>query len=188
MTGARPNSDVELQGYSQNHFGTAGFSNDLTPVDRSGATDANGAITFSDLRPASNTRLRARMTGCTYTNQSDVIEVRAQETLDVRRTGTRAYTFSGRSIPAREGGLIVSLYRIVGSPCAAGVEPRSCPGEVFVGQARAVALGAAGQGRYSIRITFPARDHNVRDEFVVKTGRDAQNAPGRSNARSLLIF
>jgi len=106
----------------------------------------------------------------------------------VRRTGTRAYTFSGRSIPAREGGLIVSLYRIVGSPCAAGVEPRNCPGEVFVTQARAIGRGIPGEGLYSIRVTFPARDQNVRDEFVVKTGRDAQNAPGRSNARSLIIF
>jgi hypothetical protein len=179
---------VELQGYSQNHYGTANFDNDPTPVDRSGVADANGSVTFNDLRPASNTRLRARMRGCTYDGNSGVINVRAQETLQVTRNGVRTYTFSGRSIPARPGGLIVSLYRIVGSPCAAGVEPRSCPGEVFLGQSRAVALGQQGEGLYSIRITFPARDSNVRDEFVVKTGQDAQNAPGRSNVRSLLIF
>jgi hypothetical protein len=51
-----------------------------------------------------------------------------------------------------------------------------------------VSLGAPGEGLYSVRITFPPADQNVRDEFVVKTGRDAQNAPGRSNVRSLAIF
>ena len=49
-----------------------------------------------------------------------MINVRAQETLQVTRISTRTYTFSGRSIPARPGGLIVSLYRIVGSACALG--------------------------------------------------------------------
>ncbi|MFN2523707.1 MAG: hypothetical protein ABR614_10415 [Mycobacteriales bacterium] len=186
--GARPGSTVDLQGYSQDHFGSQGFFNDPTPVDRTGTADSSGSVTFSDLRPASNTRLRARMAGCTYTGNTDVIEVRAQETLTVQRTGARSYTFSGRSIPARPGGLIVSLYRITGQACAAGVEPSRCPGETFIGQARAVALGQNGEGLYSIRITFPPRDTNVRDEFVVKTGRDAQNAPGRSNVRSLLIF
>jgi len=189
VSGVPAGARVELQGYSQNHYGTANFNNDPTPVDRAGNADSAGSITFSDLRPASNTRLRARhaVAGCAFGN-SDVINVRAQETLTVVRNGPRTYTFSGRSIPARPGGLIVSLYRIVGSPCAAGVEPRSCPGEVFIGQGRAVALGQPNEGLYSIRKTFGAADQNVRDEFVVKTGQDAQNAPGRSNARSLLIF
>jgi hypothetical protein len=187
VSGATPNATIELQGYSQNHYGTANFDNDPTPVDRTGKADSNGSVTFNDLRPASNTRVRARQAGCTFGN-SDVIEVRAQETLQVTRNGVRTYTFSGRSIPARPGGLIVSLYRIVGSACAAGVEPSTCPGEKFVGQARAVALGLPGEGLYSIGVTFPRADQNVRDEFVVKTGRDAQNAPGRSNARSLLIY
>ena len=186
VTGATPSATIELQGYSQNHEGTMTFEKDPTPIDRVGTADANGAVTFSDLRPASNTRVRARQKGCTFGN-SQVIEVRAQETLEVRRVGDRTYVFSGRSIPAREGGLIISLYRIVGAACQPGVEPRNCPGERLIGQGRAQALGAANEGLYSIRITFPARDENVRDEFVVKTGRDAQNAPGRSNARSLLI-
>jgi len=187
VTGAAASATVELQGYSQNHQGDVTFDNDPTPIDRTGRADNNGTVTFNDLRPSSNTRLRARQLNCTYNNQSDVIEVRAQETLEVVRTGSRAYTFRGRSIPAREGGLIVSLYRIIGSACPAGVEPSRCPGEKFIGQARAVSLGSPGQGLYSIRIVFPAADQNKRDEFVVKTGRDAQNAPGRSNARSLLI-
>jgi hypothetical protein len=174
---------VELQGYSQNHYGTNGFDNDRTPVDRSGVADSNGAITFSDLRPASNTRVRAREVSCAF-GPSSVIEVRATETLQVRRTGTREYVVSGTSVPAREGGLLVSLFRITGRSCAAGVEPRECPGEVFLGQGR-----ASGQnGAYSVPVRFPASDDHVRDEFVVKTGRDAQNAPGRSNVRSLLIY
>ena len=187
VTGATPTATIELQGYSQNHYGTANFDNDPTPVDRTAKADSNGSYTFNDLKPASNTRVRARQQGCTYGN-SAVIEVRAQETLAVKRIGTRKYTFSGRSIPARPGGLIISLYRIVGAACGPGVEPSKCPGEKFVGQARAAALGAPNQGLYSITITFPSSDNNVRDEFVVKTGRDAQNAPGRSNARSLLIY
>ncbi|MCA1720258.1 MAG: hypothetical protein LC779_03840 [Actinobacteria bacterium] len=182
VTGAAPSSTVELQGYSQNHKGTATFDNDPTPVDRTGKADSNGSITFNDLMPASNTRLRARQQGCPN-GDSVVLEVRAQETLVVTRTGTRAYTFSGKSIPAREGGLIVTLYRIVGQPCAAGVDPSRCPGETLLRQARA----DAQTGEYAMSVSFGARDQGVRDEFVVKTGRDAQNAPGRSNTRSLLI-
>jgi hypothetical protein len=186
VTGATPTATIELQGYSQNHENTASFANDPTPVDRTAQADSNGAATFNDLKPASNTRVRARQAGCAYGN-SAVIEVRAQETLAVKRVGVRQYTFSGRSIPARPGGLIVSLYRIVGSSCQAGVEPSKCPGEKLIGQARAAGIGSPNQGLYSITITFPSADANVRDEFVVKTGRDAQNAPGRSNTRSLLI-
>jgi hypothetical protein len=186
VSGARPGRTVLLQGYSQNHYGTASFDNDQTPVDRRGVANSSGTVTFDDLRPASNTRLRAREEGCAQepNPQTAVIEVRAQETLVVTRVGPRSYVFSGKSIPARPGGLIISLYRIVGTPCVAGVEPRDCPGEVFIGQARASAI----TGNYRIPIRFPLVDQDVRDEFVVKTGRDAQNAPGRSNVRSLLIF
>ncbi|MCA1711230.1 MAG: hypothetical protein LC789_06140 [Actinobacteria bacterium] len=187
ITGAQPGSEVELQGYSQNHQGDMNFDNDPTPVDRSATADDNGAATFNDIGPSSNTRFRARQVGCPYGDENTVLEVRAQETLTVTRNGTRSYVFSGRSIPARPGGLIVSLYRITGTACAAGVEPSRCPGETFIGQARAVALGSPGEGLYRIAIRFPVRDQNTRDEFVVKTGRDAQNAPGRSNVRSLLI-
>ncbi len=153
-------------------------------MDRTATADSNGTATFNDLRPASNTRLRARQVSCTYNGNSDVINVRAQETLEVKRTGSLRYTFSGKSIPARPGGLIISLYRITGSACPAGVEPRDCPGETFIGQSRA----RSDNGQYSIDIAFKSGDRNTRDEFVVKTGQDAQNAPGRSNARTLSIF
>jgi hypothetical protein len=188
VTGARGGATVQLQGYSQNHYGTASFDNDLTPVDRSGVADANGAITFDDLRPASNTRLRAREAGCAYAAAAtgSVIQVRATETLRVARAGPGRYVFSGESIPARPGGLIVSLFRVVGSTCAPGVRPSDCPGEQFVSQARAREENAPGAGSYEIPVSFPPGTSRV--SFVVKTGQDAQNAPGRSNVRSLLIY
>jgi len=187
---------IELQGYSQNHFGTANFANDPTPVDREQVADANGSASFNDLRLVSNTRVRAHERGCAFTagNIGSVINVRTTLTMNVSRNGPRVYTFSGSSIPARPGGLIVSLYRIVGTPCAAGVEPRNCPGEVLIGQARAqegnLADGVvrAGDGTYTITKRFTLADNNRRVDFVLKTGQDAQNAPGRSNTRSLLIF
>ena len=191
VTGARPGATVELQGYSQDHFLTRNFDNDATPVDRSRTADDSGAATFNDLRLASNTRVRARELGCSFlrNGRSAVILVRALETLQVSRNGQRTYTFSGVSIPARPGGLIVSLYRIVGQPCAAGVEPRRCPGEVLVGQDRAE-QGSSDSGRpaaYSITLTF-GPEYGGSGNFVVKTGADAQNAPGRSNARNVRIF
>jgi hypothetical protein len=114
VTGAIAGEKVELQGYSQNHGGTASFDNDPTPVDRSGTADANGSVTFSDLRPASNTRVRAMPRGCPYplNAASSVISVRTQLTLAMSRTGVRRYVISGQSIPARAGGLVVGLYRV----------------------------------------------------------------------------
>ena len=180
-SGATPGSTIELQGYSQNHFLTANFDNDPTPVDRTAVADANGTATFNDIRPASNTRLRARVAGCTYLggiSATDVINVRTQLTLQVARNGARKYTFSGVSIPAREGGLIVGLYRISGGT------------ETLIGQARAAAYNANNPSQpaaYSLTLTFPA-SYGSSGVFVVKTGQDAQNAPGRSNNRTLSIF
>jgi hypothetical protein len=182
VSGTTPGATVELQGYSQNHYGTANFTNDPTNPDRTGVANASGSVTFSDLRPGSNTRLRARQVGCSYGN-SDVINVRTQLSLQVTRVGARTYRFDVDSIPARPGGLIVSIYRITGSPCAAGVEPRNCPGEVFVGQTRVSATNGAGRVTLSFGPDYPARE-----QFVLKTGQDAQNAPGRSNVRDLAIF
>ncbi|MCA1711758.1 MAG: hypothetical protein LC789_09045 [Actinobacteria bacterium] len=189
VMGARPGTRVELQGYSQNHYGTASFNNDTTPVDRVAVADDNGAVTFDDLRPASSTRLRARQAGCVFASSATgvVISVRATETLQVERIGAGRFRISGTSIPARPGGLIVSLYRIVGPSCAAGVRPSDCPGERFLTQVRAAGEGAAGAGRYALTVTLPQRDRGTRVQLVVKTGTDAQNAPGRSNVRSLLV-
>ncbi len=182
VLGLAPGSDVELQGYSQNHVGTATFANDLTPVDRVGTADGLGTVTFNDLRPPSNTRLHARQVGCDY-GPSAVVQVRTQLTLFVRQLAPRTYEVSGGSIPARDGGLIVSLYRIDGAACAAGVEPRDCTSEVFLGQGRAD--GRTGQ--FGIRLAIGSGVRGARMGLVLKTGQDAQNLPGRRNARSLLL-
>jgi len=158
---------VELYGYSQNHYGTATFGS--APV-RTATADENGAVSFSNLRPSANTRLKARQVGCAF-GDSAVMSVRTQLTLKVVRTGLRRYAFSGDSVPARDGGLVVGIYRVT----AAGVK--------LVSQARADAV----DGEWTRTLTFGPKDANVRAQFVLRTGRDAQNIPGASNIRSLRI-
>ena len=111
VTGATPTATIELQGYSQNHYGTASFDNDPTPVDRVATADDSGVASVDDLRPASNTRLRARVAGCpdATAGSTAVITVRTQLTLAASRIGSRVYAFSGKSIPARPGGLVVGI-------------------------------------------------------------------------------
>lgn len=171
VTGARPGRTVEVQGYTQNHYGTATWGNDPTPVDRAGTADANGAVTFSDFRLSSNSRFRAREIGCSFSpsGPSVTVSVKTLLTLEARRESTRRYTLSGRSLPARAGGLVVSLYRVNGTS------------EVLLAQARA----DAASGQYSVAVRFSS---GGRVDLVTKTGQDAQNAPGRSNTRSLLVY
>jgi len=159
----------QLQGYSQNHYGTANFTNDPTPIDRTVTAGSDGSATISDLRPASNTRIRARVKGCAFGTNAlgSVINVRTQLTLAAKRTGTRTVVISGGSIPARPGGLIVGIYR----------------DGVLIGQARADQTS----GQYSVTLHFPASDQGKRINLNARTGQDAQNAPGQSNTRSLLI-
>ena len=170
ISGAPANASIEVQGYSQNHYLTANFNNDPTPIDRRVTAGSDGSVTINDLRPASNTRLRARVAGCAFTGLGSVINVRTQLTLAASRTGVRTYVISGKSTPARPGGLIVGVYRN-------GV---LIPG----GQVRA----SETTGNYTMKLTFPASDQNQRLNITVRTGQDAQNAPGVSNVRSLLIF
>ena len=186
--GIAPGARALLEGYSQVHEGTAYFDNAGSIV-RTGFAGSDGTVTWNDIRPSSNTRVRVFQESCprpakdTVQDRGAVINVRT--TLFLRWTGSksRTYRFSGDSIPARTGGLIVSFYRITGTPCAAGVEPRRCPGEEFVGQTRADAIN----GEYAITFTL-GRGFSPRTRFVLKTGRDAQNAPGRSNVRDLAVF
>ncbi len=182
VLGARPGQLVDLQGYSQDHFMTRSFANDATPRDRSALADAQGAVTINDLRLASNTRLRASERGCAA-SESAVVSVRTLLTLAVEQSAPRSYRISGQALPAREGGLIVSLYRVTGSPCAAGVPPHQCPGEQLLSQARA----DGASGRYAFAVRFPTSLTGERINLVLKTGADGQNAPGRSNTRNLLI-
>ena len=142
---------------------------------RSGRTNADGIATFT-IRPPANTRLKAaqRQEDCTDpafgTEPSVVLNVRTALTLTAERHGVRDYAFAGDSLPARPGGLIVSLYRITGSGR-----------QVLTAQARA----DAQNGEWSINREFTGTG---RFGFVVRTGQDLQNAPGVSNIRSTLIY
>ena len=146
---------------------TANFNNDPTPIDRRVTAGSDGSVTVNDLRPASNTRLRARVAGCTFTGIGSVINVRTQLTLAAKKIAVRTVTISGGSIPARPGGLIVGIYR----------------DGTLIGQARA----SESTGNYSVTLRFPASDQGKRINLTARTGQDAQNAPGISNVRSLLI-
>jgi hypothetical protein len=126
-------------------------------------------VATAAVKPATNTRLYARQLGCAEGAQV-VLNVRTLLTLAVARNSTRDYTFSGRALPARTGGLVVSLYRVTDSGQ-----------QVLTAQTRA----DARTGAYSIRRVFTG---SGRFGFVVRTGQDLQNAPGASNVRSLLVF
>ena len=121
------------------------------------------------VKPPTNTRLYARQVGCSAGAQI-VLNVRTLLTLTAQRNASRDYTFSGRALPARVGGLIVSLYRLT-------PEGR----QVLTSQTRADAT----TGTYSIRRVFTG---SGRFGFVVRTGQDLQNAPGASNVRSTLVY
>lgn len=135
---------------------------------RTGTVTADGTVRFA-LRPPANTRLYAQRRGCAA-GPSVVLNVAAALTLGVERLGPRQYLFSGDSLPARPGGLEVSLYRIT-------PDGR----EVLSGQARA----DDQEGSWQLLRTFSG---SGRFGFVARTGQDLQNAPGRSNVRSLLVF
>jgi hypothetical protein len=118
--------------------------------------------------PLSNTRLYAATHGGAPTPQT-VLNVATALSLSAAKTGTRTYVFSGRSIPARTGGLIVSLYR-----SSDGVH------QILTAQTRA----DAKTGNWSLTRAFSGVGQF---SFVVRTGTDLQNAAGTSNARSVRI-
>ena len=157
---ATPGSTVRLFAYSQP-------STSFRQV-RSTALGSSGSMTWP-LRPPTNTKRYAQQVGCDP-SASVVLNVRTQLSLDVARTGRRAYVFSGRALPARGRGLIVSLYRVTGDG-----------GQVLTSQTRA----DASNGGYAVARRFTG---SGRFGFVVRTGQDLQNAPGSSNVRSLLVF
>ena len=157
---AASGTTVELLGYSRP-------ATEFTVVRT--VTVAKDGSTSIAVKPPTNTRLYARQVGCTEGAQV-VLNVRTLLTLTAKRNATRDYTFSGRALPARAGGLVVSLYRVT----AEG-------GQVLTAQTRA----DAGTGAYSIRRVFTG---SGRFGFVVRTGQDLQNAPGASNVRSTLVY
>ena len=137
-------------------------------VVRTGVTGSDGTATFQ-VRPATNTRMYAVQRGCSPGAQV-VLNVRTTLSIAVTRTGIRTYRFSGDSLPARAGGLIVGIYRVD----VDGTETLSA-------QARADAT----TGEWAVTRTFTGAG---RFGFVVRTGQDLLNAPGRSNVRSLLVY
>lgn len=136
-------------------------------VIRTGTTDANGVITFS-ISPVTNTRLYAQTRGGIATPQV-VVGVRTGLSLSAGRSGVRTIVFSGRSIPARSGGLVLSLYRYSDKTH-----------QVLTAQTRANAT----TGSWSITRTFTGTGTF---DFVVRTGNDLRNAAGASNVRTVRI-
>ena len=128
----------------------------------------NGTISWS-VRPPRNTRLYAQQRGCAPGNQV-VLGVRTTLSISAVRNGTRNYTFSGDSLPARPLGLIVSLYRVTADGS-----------QVLTAQARA----SATTGEWILTRQFTG---SGTFGFVVRTGQDLQNAPGSSRVRPTVIY
>ena len=160
---ASPGSTVELLAYTRPASTYA--------VVRVLAVGPSGEVSTT-VRPPANTRLYARQVGCTSNPAllSRVLNVRTTLTLTAKRNGPRDYTFSGDSLPARAGGLVVSLYRTTADGS-----------QVLTAQTRANAT----TGDWSIRRVFTG---SGRFGFQVRTGQDLQNAPGASNVRSTLVY
>lgn len=155
-----PGQTVDLFAYSQ--------PSTTYRVVRSATLGSDGTAGFS-VRPPTNTRLYAQQRGCAA-GPSVVLNVRTALTLTAQRLGTRLYRFAGDSLPARPGGLIVSLYRE--TPTGR---------EVLTAQARAD--GATGEWTLDRRFTGTGRFG-----FLVRTGQDLTNAPGASHVRSRLVY
>ncbi len=155
---APANSIVDLIAYSRP---STTFS-----VVRTATVGASGVVTWS-VRPLTNTRLYAQTRGGAATPQR-VINVATGLSLNAARTDVRTFVFSGRSVPARSGGLIVSLYRLTGT------------GQVLTAQTRA----DAQSGDWSLTRRFTGTGTF---DFVVRTGSDLQNVAGTSNTRRLAI-
>lgn len=156
---ARANIPVDLYAYSRPAT--------TFRVIRSARTDADGMATFA-ISLLTNTRLYAQPHGVAPTQQV-VVGVRTALTMSATRTRTRTFVFSGRSNPARPGGLVVSLYRFSDKVH-----------QVLTAQARA----DAKTGNWSLTRTFTGTGQFV---FVVRTGNDLQNAAGSSSLRSVRI-
>jgi adhesin/invasin len=157
---AKAGSTVDLFAYTRP-------STTFTVV-RTGVVGSGGTITWA-VRPPRNTRLYAQQRGCTA-GSSVVVGVRTTLSLAAVRNGTRNYTFYGDSLPARPGGLIVSLYRIDADGS-----------EVLTAQARA----SATTGEWSLTRQFMGTG---RFGFILRTGLDLQNAPGASHVRPTLVY
>lgn len=157
---ATPNSIVDLYAYTR--------PSSTFRVVRSAELGADGTANFL-LTPPGNTRMYAQQRGCAF-GRSSVINVRTAISIFAKRNGPRNYTFSGDSLPARRGGLIISLYRVTDNGR-----------QVLTAQTRA----SSTTGDWVINRRFTG---SGRFGFVARTGQDLQNAPGSSNVRRTEIF
>ncbi|MDT7538654.1 MAG: hypothetical protein QOI82_2239 [Actinomycetota bacterium] len=154
-------SVVDLYAYSQ--------PNTTFGVVRTATVGATGVVTWT-IAPLTNTKLYAQTRGAGgIPTPYVVVNVATGLSLSAQRTATRTYVFSGRSIPARTGGLVISLYRYT-----------DATHQVLTAQTRA----NPQTGNWSLTRAFSGTGTFT---FVVRTGRDLQNAPGTSNTRSLAI-
>ncbi|MCU1591681.1 MAG: LPXTG-motif cell wall anchor protein [Frankiales bacterium] len=156
---APPNSIVDLFAYSRPSTTFA--------VVRTETVGTSGVVTWS-VSPLTNTRLYAQTRGGSATPQV-VLGVAPALSLTAARTATRTYVFSGRGIPARTGGLVISLYRFTDDTH-----------QVLTAQTRA----DAKTGSWSLTRAFTGTGRFV---FVVRTGNDLQNSAGASGLRSVTI-
>jgi 5-hydroxyisourate hydrolase-like protein (transthyretin family) len=161
---APANSEIQLLAYSQP-------STTYRVVRRATINNTGDPAQFR-IVPPTNTRLYAQIVGCDTDEVrfSKVLNVRTTLSLNVTRLGKQTYRFFGDSLPARPGGLIVSLYRVTNDGR-----------QILTAQTRA----DSRNGEWVINRRFTGTG---RFGFVVRTGQDLQNAPGSSNVRSLLIF
>ena len=160
---ATPNTTVDLFAYSR--------PNTTFNRVRTAVVGSDGTVRFA-VRPGGNTRLYAQQRGCAVdiARDSKVLLVRTLLTLEVARNGARNYTFSGKAIPQRAGGQLISLFR---------VNPDGS--QVLTAQTRASAVN--GDWRIDRRFTGSGRFG-----FVVRTSPDITNAAGSSPVQSVLIF
>ncbi|MCU1693653.1 MAG: hypothetical protein JWM64_2744 [Frankiales bacterium] len=150
-----PGTAVELLAYSR--------PSTTYVVVRRGTLGDEGSIGF-DVRPGTNTRLRARTSGVAASESpSVVVSVAATPSLSVTRTGPRTYAFSGRVMPARAG-QGVALYRLD----TAGRETRTA----------VATTDASGTWRVTRRFTWTGTFG-----FLARTGTSLTNVAGSSGVR-----
>lgn len=161
MSGALPGRRISLEAYSQP-------DTTYTSVRPPRASSADGTLQFR-INPGTSTRYRVRVEGCADPSASRVLLVRPVLSLQVTRTASRRYTFSGRILPARQNvGRAITLYYTSG-----GTRVR-----------RDVArVGADGTYRSEVRFTGSGRF-----EFVYATGANRVNTAATSNTRSVLVY
>jgi hypothetical protein len=196
VTGAPAGSQVALEAYQQNHYGTATFAN--AGNTRTATADANGAATFQ-VRFSSNARIRARLANCAFTSNAgfdkgvnangNVLYVRTVLTFTVTRTGVKTYSISGDSLPARPGGLVVNV-NCTDQRCKTAFQGRPNPNGIVLQLRANQATGEFGPGDLHFgsnwKVGERATLYAVTGDPATGAG-DAQNVAGRSNNRSLLL-